>query len=183
MAETETQDQAYVDNGVKVVQTDVGNKDGQVKCPKCGSTDISTNAATGQLRCNFCRFEFEPQKLEMETDISKLSGTTIGSGAQDIVADTKDQITLKCSSCGAEVVIDTASANQARCHWCRNTLSLNQQIPNGAIPDMVLAFKVKKMKRKKQSKTLLESANFMHIQSSDKNLLPIILWVYISHTW
>lgn len=144
MVENEILSQASVDNGVKVVQTDVGNKDGQVKCPKCGSTDISTNAGTGQLRCNFCRFEFEPQKFTMETDISKLSGTTIGSGAQDIVADTKDQITLKCTSCGAEVVIDTASANQARCHWCRNTLSLNQQIPNGAIPDVVLAFKVKK---------------------------------------
>lgn len=160
MAETETQDQAYVDNGVKVVQTDVGSKDGQVKCPKCGSTDISTNAATGQLRCNFCRFEFEPQKLEMETDISKLSGTTIGSGAQDIVADTKDQITLKCTSCGAEVVIDTASANQARCHWCRNTLSLNQQIPNGAIPDMVLAFKVKKDEAKKAIESFVGKRKF-----------------------
>ena len=59
MAENEILSQASVDNGVKVVQTDVGNKDGQVKCPKCGSTDISTNAGTGQLRCNFCRFEFE----------------------------------------------------------------------------------------------------------------------------
>ena len=28
-------------------------KDGQVKCPKCGSTDISTNTKTGKLRCNF----------------------------------------------------------------------------------------------------------------------------------
>ena len=27
----------------KIVKTDVGNQDGQNKCPKCGSTDISTN--------------------------------------------------------------------------------------------------------------------------------------------
>ena len=27
----------------KIVQTDVGAKDGQNKCPKCGATDISLN--------------------------------------------------------------------------------------------------------------------------------------------
>lgn len=131
--------------GPQVIKTDVGSKDGQNKCPKCGATEISTNIATGKLRCDFCRFEFEPEKFEgMQEDLSTLKGDVIGSGATDIVADTNDVITLKCSSCGAEVVIDTASANQARCHWCRNVLSINQQIPNGAIPDLVLPFAVKK---------------------------------------
>ena len=118
----------------KIVQTDAGAKDGQNKCPKCGATDISLNVNKGLLRCNFCRHEFEPEKVKgMETDISKLEGQVIGSGAQDIVADVNEVLTFKCSSCGAEVVIDTASALQARCHWCRNTLSVNQQIPNGAL--------------------------------------------------
>jgi hypothetical protein len=128
-----------------IVQTDVGAKDGQTKCPKCGGTDISTNVNNGKLRCNFCRHEFEPQKLEgMETDISKLSGQVIGSGATDIIADTNDVLTFKCTSCGAEVVIDTSEATNARCHWCRNSLSVNQQIPNGSVPDVVLPFKCKK---------------------------------------
>lgn len=132
-------------NKVAVVKTDEGAKDGQNKCPKCGSTDINLNVNTGHLRCNFCRHEFEPEKLTgLETDISKLQGQVIGSGAQNLVADTNEILTLKCSSCGAEVVIDTASVTQARCHWCRNTLSLNQQIPNGAIPDTVLPFSVNK---------------------------------------
>src|SRR5690606_20141116 len=26
------------------------------------------------------------------------------------------------------------------CHWCRQTLSVNSQIPNGAVPDSVLPF-------------------------------------------
>ena len=51
---------------------------------------------------------------------------------------------FKCSSCGAEVVIDTAESTQARCHWCRSFLSVNQQIPNGSVPDAVLPFSVKK---------------------------------------
>lgn len=126
-----------------IIKTDVGAKDGQDKCPKCGATDISTNTNNGKLRCNFCRHEFEPEKISgMVEDISQLQGQVMGSGAQDIVADTNDVLTFKCSSCGAEVVVDTASASQARCHWCRNTLSVNQQIPNGSIPDVVLPFNV-----------------------------------------
>ena len=129
----------------KIVQTDVGAKDGQNKCPKCGATDISLNVNKGLLRCNFCRHEFEPEKVTgLETDSSKLEGTIIGSGAQDIIASTEEILTFKCSSCGAEVVIDTAEAVQARCHWCRNTLSVNQQIPNGSVPDVVLPFAIKR---------------------------------------
>ena len=129
--------------GPTVVNMNEGAKDGQTKCPKCGATDISLNVKNGKLRCNFCRHEFEPQKLETEEkDLSKLKGETVGSGATDIVASTDDMLTFKCSSCGAEVVIDTASSVQARCHWCRNTLSLNEQIPNGAVPDTVLPFKI-----------------------------------------
>ena len=128
-----------------IVQTDVGAKDGQNKCPKCGATDISINVNNGHLRCNFCRHEFEPEKVVgLATDISQLEGQIMGSGAQDIVADTNDVLTFKCSSCGSEVVIDTSEATNARCHWCRNTLSVNQQIPNGSVPDVVLPFTVKK---------------------------------------
>ena len=133
------------DDEPKIVETDLGNEDGQTKCPQCGSTDISTIVNTGKLRCNFCRHEFEPEKVTgLVEDISQLEGQVLGSGAQDIVADTKDIVTFKCSSCGAEVVVDTASALQARCHWCRNTLSVNEQIPNGSVPDVVLPFNVPK---------------------------------------
>ena len=133
----------------KIVQTDIGAKDGQNKCPQCGATDISVNAKTGKLRCNFCRHEFELEKIEgMETDISKLEGEIMGSGTQDIAEDAQNIVTLKCSSCGAEVVIDTSESTQARCHWCRNTLSINQQIPNGSIPDVVLPFNLTKAEAK-----------------------------------
>jgi hypothetical protein len=32
----------------------------------------------------------------------------------------------------------------ARCHWCRHVLGVNEQIDNGAVPDAVLPFRVKK---------------------------------------
>lgn len=132
-------------NEPTIVQTDIGAKDGQDKCPRCGSSDIETNTINGKLRCNFCRHEFNHEKVTgMVTDINQLQGQVIGSGVQDIVADTKDVLTFKCSSCGAEVVIDTSTVLQARCHWCRNTLSVNQQISNGSIPDVVLPFNINK---------------------------------------
>ena len=75
----------------KIVQTDIGAKDGQTKCPKCGATDISLNPKKGLLRCNFCRHEFEPKKLEgLESDISNLQGEVFGSGTQDIAADSEN---------------------------------------------------------------------------------------------
>ncbi len=129
----------------EIVKTDVDAKNGQTKCPKCGSTDISLNSKTGKLRCNFCRHQFESEKFEaMEEDIEILKGEIVGSGASDIIANTEDMITLKCTSCGAEIVIDTSNKTQARCHWCRNTLSINEQIPNGAVPDTVLPFNISK---------------------------------------
>lgn len=133
------------ENSTTIIKTDEGAKNGQDKCPKCGSTDISTNTNNGKLRCNFCRHEFEFEKVSgIFNDISQLQGQVMGSGAQDIVADTNDVLTFKCNSCGAQVVIDTSCASQARCHWCRNTLSVNQQIPNGSIPDVVLPFNINK---------------------------------------
>lgn len=132
-------------NDVRVIKTDLENKDGQNKCPKCGATEITLNVNTGKLRCNYCRCEFEPIKLtNMENNLSDLKGQIIGSGATNIISDTNEVVTFKCESCGAEVVVDTSSSTQARCHWCRSTLSVNQQIPNGAIPDVVLPFNVKK---------------------------------------
>ena len=134
-----------INNEPTIIKTDNGIENGQNKCPKCGATDISPVASTGHLRCNFCHYEFEPEKFAaMMSDIDALNGKVIGSGAQDIVSDASNIVTFKCSSCGAEVVVDTASSMQARCHWCRHILSVNEQIPNGSVPDTLLPFKVAK---------------------------------------
>ena len=166
-----------------VVQTDLGSKDGQNKCPSCGSTDISTNVNTGKLRCNFCRYEFEFEKISgMVEDISQLQGQVIGSGATDIVADTKDVLTFKCSSCGAEVVIDTAFFFFVRCHWCRNTLSVNQQIPNGSIPDVVLPFHIKKDEAKQFIENFVGKRKFFaHPKFKEEFTTQNIMGVYFPY--
>ena len=130
---------------VNIIDTGAGAKDGQTKCPKCGATDISLNAATGELRCNFCRHTFKAEGLEeMKAGVGDLSGEQIGSGAADIDKNADSTVTLKCTSCGAEVVVDLNESSQARCHWCRNMLSINSKVPNGMVPDTILPFKMKK---------------------------------------
>lgn len=117
----------------------------QVKCPRCGSTDISMNMKTGKLRCNFCRFEFEEERyFEEDQRIDELKDIYISPGAKEIFEDSEEVLTLKCPSCAAEVVINTEEATQARCHWCRSTLSINDSIANGAVPDVVLPFAITK---------------------------------------
>ena len=75
-----------IDNSsTKIIKTDVGAKDGQNKCPKCGATDCSLNMQTGRLRCNFCRHEFDIEQVSgFVNNIAELKGQVIGSGASDI---------------------------------------------------------------------------------------------------
>ncbi|OCI29486.1 hypothetical protein [Oerskovia enterophila] len=135
------------DGGPAIVRTDVGAS-GLVKCSRCGATEISLNVATGNLRCGFCRYEWAAAgtiaDLGLDGDIGALRGVVVGSGTAAIVPGTDEVLTFRCSACGADVVVDTAHGTQARCHWCRNTLSVNQQVPNGAVPDVVLPFRLAK---------------------------------------
>jgi len=144
-----------------IIRTDDDAIDGQNKCEKCGSTEISLNVDTGKLRCHWCRHEQQPPKFESpDVDLTKLKGQTIGSGASDAVFDENDAITLKCSSCASEVIIDTSESTQARCHWCRNTLSLNNQVPNGAVPDKVIPFATKREEARAEIEKFVNSRQF-----------------------
>ena len=128
---------------VQVLETSKNVRDGQLKCPGCGASELVPNPKTGKLRCNYCYTEFAGEKI-LENDISSLKGKTIGSGATNIKNVESEVITLKCGGCGAEVVIDMTDAPHARCHWCRSYLSINSKMENGSIPDVVLPFKLTK---------------------------------------
>ncbi|SED11846.1 hypothetical protein SAMN04489844_3711 [Nocardioides exalbidus] len=129
---------------IKTVNEDLA--DGLNRCPKCGSTDVRLRGSTGMLVCLFCRHEWQESRVEEEfglgEGIDDLQGTVIAGGAEEIDDDAGAVMTLKCGGCGAEVVVDTAHAMNARCHWCRHTLNIQQQTPNGAVPDAVLPFRL-----------------------------------------
>ena len=122
--------------------------DGMNRCPKCGSTDIRHKAGTELLVCLYCRNEWEGERVEelfgFGEGIDRLKGTVRASGARDIAADAAVLMTFKCNGCGAEVTVNTESTMTARCHWCRHVFGVNEQVPNGAVPDAVLPFRIKK---------------------------------------
>ncbi len=119
--------------------------DGLNRCPRCGSTDVRLRGSTAMLVCLFCRHEWQESRVEEEfglgEGIDTLEGTVVAGGAGAITAD-DSVMTLTCGGCGAEVVVDTAHALNARCHWCRHTLNINEQTANGAVPDAVLPFRL-----------------------------------------
>ena len=123
-------------------------KDGLNHCPKCGATDIRHKPGSDLLVCLYCRNEWDGARVEEEfgfgVGIGELKGTVIASGARDIAADAASLMSFKCTGCGAEVTINTDNAMTARCHWCRHTLGVNQQVANGAVPDAVLPFHIRK---------------------------------------
>ncbi len=118
------------------------------RCPKCGSTEVQHRPGSDRLICLYCRHQWEAPRVEesfgLGDGIADLQGTQIGSGARDIAADAQSLRSYKCGGCGAEVVINTETAMTARCHWCRHVLGVNEQIENGAVPDAVLPFRIRK---------------------------------------
>jgi len=155
-----------------IVNDNSARADGLNKCPYCGSSDISTQPGTGRLVCNYCRAVFDPpapMQVSVPTGAPSApeavaaavaAGTAAGaptvtgtaggtqevrySGAADIDPNASTQVTIKCQGCGAEVVVDTSETMYARCHWCRQYLSLENQVPNGAVPDILLPFYLSK---------------------------------------
>lgn len=145
----------------RVIEVGSKIKDGQYKCPNCGSSQIEPNPKTGKLKCAYCACEFDGKNIENTVaDLTKLKGRVRGSGTSNIKADANDVVTLKCGGCGAEVVIDTANAPHARCHWCRSILSINSQIENGAIPDVILPFKEKKEEAREKINDFVKKRTF-----------------------
>ncbi|HUD41000.1 MAG TPA: TFIIB-type zinc ribbon-containing protein [Dokdonella sp.] len=123
-------------------------KDGINRCPKCGSTEIRHKPGTDLLVCLYCRNEWDGARVEeafgLGEGLRDLRGTVVASGARDIAADAASLMSFKCTACGAEVTVNTESTMTARCHWCRHVFGVNEQIANGAVPDAVLPFHIRK---------------------------------------
>ena len=167
------------------MRTDADAIDGLTKCPRCGATEIALNQATGNLRCGFCRHEWQAvnavEAFGLDTPIDQLRGLVLGSGATTIES-TETVRTFKCSACGAEVVVDTEHSTQARCHWCRNVLSMNQQIPNGAVPDMILPFRLPKQEAVARITEFVKKRQFFAHPRFKKEFAPEnVMGVYLPY--
>ncbi len=119
-------------------------KDGLHRCPHCGSSDVALDAKEGKLKCAYCKTLFEAKSANEYGGVEGMKGETRGAGAEDIIPGDDIVKTFKCPSCGAEVVINTDESTDASCHWCRHIFTVNEAVSNGAVPDLVLPFKITK---------------------------------------
>ena len=142
-----------------ILETKGNLKNGQQFCPNCGANAIYFEPSIGKLFCPYCESVFDGKRLE-ETPVNTLEGNVIGTGAQRIEEGFNNIVTVRCNGCGAEVIIDTTETTVKRCHWCRGILSINERIPNGAVPDVILPFQVSKKKKKKEIDKFVQSRTF-----------------------
>ena len=116
-----------------------------LRCSNCGGSDIKFDEESGKLKCMHCRSLIDGVMANGADDVSTLKGKIISEGAKKIpkkLIDSKLMVTLKCTACGAEVVVNTDEVTSARCPWCRHVLSIKDKLPNGAVPDLILPFKI-----------------------------------------
>lgn len=142
-----------------ILETKGNLKNGQQFCPNCGANATYFEPSIGKLFCPYCESVFDGKKLE-ETPVNTLEGNIIGAGAQRIEDNFNGIVTVRCNGCGAEVIIDTTETTVKRCHWCRGILSINERIPNGAVPDVILPFQVSKEEAKKEIDKFVQSRTF-----------------------
>ena len=135
---------------------ELSNKDGLNRCPHCGGSDIATDAKAGKLRCNYCQTVFDAKSANEAGGVEGMKGETRGLGAADIIPGDDIVKTFKCPACGAEVVLNTEESLSASCHWCRHIFSANEQISNGAVPDLVLPFSMTREEAEKKIRELVE---------------------------
>ena len=127
------------------------------RCPHCGGSDVVIDLGEGKLRCNYCHSLFDGKKVNAAGGVEKIHGKVVEEGAEDIIPSDEIIVTFKCPSCGAEVVVNAAEKTSASCHWCRHIFSLVDKIPNGAVPDLVLPFKMKKTTAEQKVRDCIEA--------------------------
>ena len=182
LANTPLANTPLIKQGPTIIDTSSGRSDGLNRCPKCGATDISIQPGTGMLQCSFCRNVFELGQREGPADANLLRGEKIGSGAANITQPDYTHVTMKCQGCGAEVVINVDETMTARCHWCRHLLSLENQIPNGAVPDMVLPFILSRQQAQAKIEEFVKKRQFFaHPRFRKEFTTENILGVYLPY--
>jgi len=177
--------QARETNSTRLVDNHEGKVIGLDKCPRCGSTHMRYDIPSQALVCQDCRNAVQgvnvAERFGSSENIENLAGRTTSSGAMSIL-NTEAQVTIKCQGCGAEVSIDTDESLEARCHWCRQALSVNNQIPNGAVPDGILPFRITKEDAVERVREFTSSRRFFAQKRFTEEFTPEnVIGVYLPY--
>lgn len=164
-----------------------GKYSGERRCPGCGATELTTDPSTGKLKCPYCdTLVDDVTQNDMEASLTLQSeGIYMSDSAAAMDSAKADEkiATYECPNCGADVVVDMADANSARCHWCRGHLAINNRVANGAVPDYVLPFGVKKEQAVNKIRSFVEKHKFfIHKTFADEFNPENVCGVYMPYT-
>lgn len=151
-----------------------------LRCPNCGASDAEYDISAGGLRCAKCRTIFVSPKINALGGVDELVGEIKSEGADDI-EENDFVVTFRCPSCGANVMLKKDAKN-AECHWCRHSLKMSQRIPNGAMPDMILPFKLTRKEALSRMKSFTRERSLFAFNNFAKTLTEeSIVGVYLPY--
>ena len=138
------------------------------KCPNCNATLIF-DAKSGNMRCEYCESEFEPDTLKAYDEVLNEEKSTEDQkdpewadvSASEEEWNDEDKAVFVCKFCGAELVTDASTAATV-CPYCGNATVLAGRLSGVLKPELVIPF----TKTEEDAKAALRS--FCH----KKPLLP-----------
>ena len=138
------------------------------KCPNCNATLIF-DAKSGNMRCEYCESEFDPETLKAYDDVLNEEKELEGQNEPDWenVSSSEeewqdeDKAVFACQFCGAELVTDASTAATV-CPYCGNATVLAGRLSGMLKPELVIPF----------SKTEQEAKDALTAFCKRKPLLP-----------
>ncbi len=118
-------------------------------CPACGGA-LLFDPTLGKLKCEFCDMTYTPEEVEAEWTKKGINASGDEGALADMEkADREYQAqdfgqdegmrSYSCSTCGAELLADMATAVM-RCPYCGNQTIVEQQFSGAIRPDYIIPF-------------------------------------------
>lgn len=143
----------------------------QYKCPNCGATLI-WGADSQKLECEYCRGSFTVEQIQSKRPAPSLDENVDESERTDGLA------VYRCSSCGAELIVDENEASTF-CMYCHNATVLKGRVSGDFKPSLVIPFKFGKDKAQEKFKEWCKHRWFLPDDFKSEQQLEKIVGVYI----
>ena len=166
----------------------------EFKCPAC-TAPLHFSEETGRLECDYCGSSFSVEEMESRSaEKEQQAAEAFEKAAAEAKADAKDWDgpdaqdswgeagthlkTYSCSSCGAELICDEATAATS-CPYCGNNAIIPGQFRGALKPELVIPFQIGKDEAVKALKAHYKGKPFLPKSFSDENHIQEIKGIYV----
>ena len=155
------------------------------KCPNCDAP-LVFDAKSGNMRCEYCESEFEPDTLKAYDEVLNEEKSTEGKtdpewndvSSSDEAWDDEDKGVFACEFCGAELVTDAATAATV-CPYCGNTAVLTGRLSGVLKPELVIPFAKTEADAKEALKRFCHKKPLLPKNFLSENRLESLKGIYV----